>query len=346
MSLERTRKSIENLEQKPHITAAQMFDAITRFVRETFVHNGAEDITQMAQGSREDLILHTYALSEMLLSVIEQNQDIIGKQEDAAQLQDIFSQIGKTRDDLAEKSREIKKLQSQKALLSEKKEKLEQKQKDGWKLKKECDALEKEIDKLNDAAFDDMKQKQEALAEELKQRTMRQEEMHQQICVYHKKIEEETEAAQNAEKEKKKTESEYQRALEQKKDLEKAVRDYAAKKKECEAWILECKTANAQMLQNSEEYTAKCVQIYTAVNSIFHEQYIREHLYTQTGDGSKLTPDTHPDFALFPEQIDSLDSFQTWLDAIQKRIEGLLDVYQEALGSLTECISCMTADQP
>ena len=101
MSLERTRKSIANLEKKQHITTAQMFDVITRLVRETFEHNGAEDISQMAQGSREELIVYAYALSEMLLSTVKQNQDTIQEQEDSAELQNVFSQIEQVRADLS-----------------------------------------------------------------------------------------------------------------------------------------------------------------------------------------------------------------------------------------------------
>ncbi len=103
MSLERTRKSIARLEGMKNITTAQMLDAITRFVRETFVHNGVGHISQMDQGSREELIICAYALSEMLLSVTGQNQETKNGQDDAAELQAVFSQMNQLQADLAEK---------------------------------------------------------------------------------------------------------------------------------------------------------------------------------------------------------------------------------------------------
>ena len=264
MSLERTRKSIANLEKKQHITTAQMFDVITRLVRETFEHNGAEDISQMAQGSREELIVYAYALSEMLLSTVKQNQDTIQEQEDSAELQNVFSQIEQVRADLSEKIQEIKNLQSRKNMLSEEKQRLEQKNDEREKLKEECEALQIKI---------------------------------------------------------------------------------TAEKAECDAWILKYETEHAKIMQNCEEYAAKYAQIYTAINSIFREQYLKEHLYAMTDNGTELTPDNYPEIALFPERIGSLDTFQIWQDAMQTRIEGLLTVYQEALQKLAECTSRMTADR-
>lgn len=302
MSLERTRKSIANLEKKQHITTAQMFDVITRLVKETFEHNGAEDISQMAQGSREDLIIYAYALSEILLSTVKQNQDTIQEQEDSAELQNVFSQIEQVRADLSEKIQEIKNLQSRKNMLSEEKQRLEQKNDEREKLKEECEAL--------------------------------------QI-----KITAEKAAAEKTEKEKLQKQLEYDNILAKKKELEEKVQYYKQQKAECDAWILKYETEHAKIMQNCEEYAAKYAQIYTAINSIFREQYLKEHLYAMTDNGAELTPDNYPEIALFPERIDSLDTFQIWQDAMQTRIEGLLTVYQEALQKLAECTSRMTADR-
>lgn len=344
MSLERTRKSIARLEGMKNITTAQMLDAITRFVRETFVHNGVGHISQMDQGSREELIICAYALSEMLLSVTGQNQETINGQDDAAELQAVFSQMNQLHADLAEKKREIKTLQNQKTVLSVQKKELERQKDAGRKIEKECKSLEEDIKKLKETALPGIEKKRDELEAELEKCNRHYAEVKHQADVYSKKITQELETAQNAEKEKAKKKLEYSRLLEQNKDLEKAVQDYENKKKEYEAWVRECKARRVQMFQNSEEYAARCFQIYTAVNSIFNEGYIKEHLYCQAKKGMIPAADDYPDFALFPDQIDSLDTFQKWLDTIQGRIEGLLAVYQEELKRMAECTGRMTAD--
>lgn len=121
MSLERTCKSIANLEGRRQITTAQMLDVIIRFVEETFVHNGVGDLSEMEHGDREALVIDAYALSRMLLSVVKQNEEMIWEQDDQEKLQDVFSQIEEVRGKLSQKKQEIQEIRNRKKTLEKEK---------------------------------------------------------------------------------------------------------------------------------------------------------------------------------------------------------------------------------
>lgn len=189
-----------------------------------------------------------------------------------------------------------------------------------------------------------MEKKRDDLRRKLQQRAGHHEEILTQISNYNEKIAIENTKTEALEQELAKKESDCRQALEKKNQLEQTIQKLAEQKLSYEAWILECSTKKEQMMQNCEEYMAKYSQIRTAVNSILNEDYIRQHLYFQTGDSANLAAGHYPDLMIFPNRIDSPDALRKWLDTIQNRIGSLLAVYQEQLKKLVECSSRMTAD--
>ena len=71
MSLELSKKGISNLENGGQITVAQMFDFIKRFIKETYKHDGVKKLTDMPEGSSEEVIINAYALSEVIVSMVK-----------------------------------------------------------------------------------------------------------------------------------------------------------------------------------------------------------------------------------------------------------------------------------
>lgn len=344
MNFTRTSKGIARLERESKITVTQMLDFIKRFMAETFEYNGVEGIADMEQGNCENLIINAYVLSDALVSVIKQNEESILKWDDAAELQTVFGQIKEANAELEKKSEAAKKLCAQKEILEAERERLKKQNEKLLEAQNECEMLETDIRKLDDSILADMEQRRDDLRDELATRRKKYEEINTSIRGYELKMNEMNREISKAQNEWSQREAEYGNTVKQKENLERALQELEDKKSECESWISEFRTVNDEMLRSSEEYEARYAQIYTAINSIFGEQYIKEHLFSLDGS-QNLTHGNYPDLSIFPDEVTNIDDFRSWLERIQQRIKSLLGVYQEELRKLLECSVNITRDR-
>ncbi len=344
MSLERTYRSISNLEEENSISTSQLFDFIIGFVSDAYKHSGVKDFSGLEMGDREDLVLNAFALSDMLLSVVGKNDEIILQQDDAAELQKTFSKIKEIRDTLAQKSKEVEELKKKKTELKEETDKLQIENDALLLVRKECEELESEIEKLNDPTLKGIEEKRDSLKNELKDRQDKRSGLDTQIGELEKKIRETKNEHDKAQVKFRESQAEYDAIQGKKKALEEGIEDLERKKKECEEWIATFNSMNAEKADLVEEYNAMYSQILTAINSVFNEEYIREHLFTTNEKGDKPTTDNYPDLALFTDEIKSIEDLKKWIDALEKRITSLLGVYQDELYQLNKCGSSITAN--
>lgn len=344
MSLERTYRSIRNLEAEKNISTSQLFDFIIGFVSEVYKHSGVRDYSGLEMGDREDLVLSAFALSDMLLSVVGKNEDIILQQDDAVEIQNTFSQIKEIRNNLSKKCKEAEALKNTKAELKEEKDKLQIENDALLLIKKECEEMEMEIDRLNDPALEGIEEKKNSLIGELKDRQSKKSVLDDQIEQLEKKIRETKSEQDKTEVVFKEKQAQYDVIKEKKKMLQVGIEELEGKKKECEEWIANFNRMNADKVELIEEYNAMYSQILTAINGVFNEDYIREHLFTTNEKDVKPTTDNYPDLALFTNEIKSIEDLRNWINALEKRIKSLLAVYQDELCQLNKCCSTITAD--
>lgn len=344
MSLERTYKSIRNLENEEQITTSQLFDFMIGFAIEVFKHNGVKDISGMSMGERENLVYYAFDLSNMLLSVINENEDAILRQDDAAELQSIFSQIKELRSELAKKSKDVKRLKEKKARLQEERDKLRKENETLFSVRNECGELEDEIGMLNDPALKGIEEMRDSLRDELRRRQEKYSDLSSEIGELERQINDTNDQCNNAREELANKQSDFDKVIKEKESLEQSTQELEKNKKKCEEWIAGFRNCNSEMMKNIEEYNALYSQIYTAVNSIFNEEYIKEHLFSSEEKNGKPTADSYPDLSLFTDKIESADDLKDWLNTLQCRIKGLLEVYQDELGRLIECSSNIIAD--
>ena len=344
MSLERTYKSISNLENEEQITTSQLFSFINGFVREVFKHNGVKGISGMSMGECGDLVLSAFALSDLLLSVINKNEDAILRQNNAAKLQSTFSEINVLHSELAKKKYEVEELKEKKAKLQEERDKLRKENEYLLSVQNECGELEDEIGRLNDPVLKGIEEKRDSLRDELKKREEKYSDFNSEISGLEKKIRDANNQCNNAREELANKQFDLDRVEKEKETLGQSIQELEKKQKLCEDWIAQFRNDNSEMMKKSEEYNVLYSQIYTAVNSIFNEEYIKEHLFSSEEKNGKPTTDSYPDLALFTDKIDSADDLSDWLNTLQCRIKSLLEIYQDELGRLIECSSSITAD--
>ena len=351
MSLERTYKSLANLENEKHITASQMFDFMVGFVSEIYKHNGIKGISGQDMGDRENLVFNAFALSDMLLSVVKNHQEVILMQDDALALQNIFSQIEDIHKKLSVKSEEIQDLKLKREELVEASEKLQKETQALLEVKKECDSLEDKIKELNDIKLLGVEEKRDSLKNDLRTRQNK----HSIIVENIKSVEAEIavmEGELNKKKDenikisdiKKEKELEFELLSKEKKSLELTLCELEQKKNECDSWIKNFRTIHSEMEKNIEEYSARYREIYLAVNCFLNEEFIRNHLFSNHEGQITLVKDNYPDLDLLTGEIKDVDAFRRWLDALQKRIESLMDVYQEELRKIHDCSSVITGE--
>ena len=103
------------------------------------------------------------------------------------------------------------------------------------------------------------------------------------------------------------------------------------------------KDENFRMIEFSEKYSALYAQIYTSINSIFNESYIRENLFAAKGNNDFKAME-YPDLSIMETPINNVEDLRAWLHAIENRIKGLLTVYQDQLKSLVECSKNITEE--
>jgi novel protein (fragment) len=352
MSLERTYKSLANLENEKHITASQMFDFMVGFVSEIYKHNGIKGISGLDMGDRENLVFNAFALCDMLLSVVNSHQEVILMQDDALALQNIFSQIEDIHKKLSVKSEEIQDLKLKREELVEASEKLQKETQALLEVKKECDSLEDKIKELNDIKLLGVEEKRDSLKNDLRTRQNK----HSIIVENIKSIEAEI-AVMEAELKKKKDENikisdikkekelEFELLSKEKKSLELTLCELEQKKNECDSWIKNFRTIHSEMEKNIAEYSARYREIYLALNCIFNEEFIRDHIFSVKEAQTKLITENYPDLGLFVCEIKNFNDLRRWLDALQKRIESLIDVYQEELRKIHDCSSVITEEK-
>ena len=143
---------------------------------------------------------------------------------------------------------------------------------------------------------------------------------------------------------KKEKEMEYELLSKEKKSLELTLCELEQKKNECDNWIKNFRTIHSEMEKNIEEYTARYREIYLVVNCFLNEEFIRNHLFSNHEGQITLAKDNYPDLDLLTGEIKDVDAFRRWLDALQKRIESLIDVYQEELRKIHDCSSVITGE--
>ena len=340
MSLERTYKSLANLENEKHITASQMFDFMVGFVSEIYKHNGIKGISGLDMGDRENLVFNAFALCDMLLSVVNSHQEVILMQDDTLALQNIFSQIEDIHKQLSVKREEIQDLKLKREELVEASEKLQKETQALLEVKKECDSLVDKIKELNDIKLLGVEEKRDRLKSDLQNRQNRYivivkdiTSIEAEIATIEAKINKKKDENIKISDIKKEKEMEYELLSKEKKSLELTLCELEQKKNECDNWI-----------KNFEEYTARYREIYLVVNCFLNEEFIRNHLFSNHEGQITLAKDNYPDLDLLTGEIKDVDAFRRWLDALQKRIESLIDVYQEELRKIHDCSSVITGE--
>ena len=273
MSLERTYKSLANLENEKHITASQMFDFMVGFVSEIYKHNGIKGISGLDMGDRENLVFNAFALCDMLLSVVNSHQEVILMQDDTLALQNIFSQIEDIHKQLSVKREEIQDLKLKREELVEASEKLQKETQALLEVKKECDSLVDKIKELNDIKLLGVEEKRDRLKSDLQNRQNRYivivkdiTSIEAEIATIEAKINKKKDENIKISDIKKEKEMEYELLSKEKKSLELTLCELEQKKDECDNWIKNFRTIHSEMEKNIEEYTARYREIYLVVN--------------------------------------------------------------------------------
>ena len=343
MSLELSKKGFSNLENGGQITVAQMFDFIKRFIKETYKHDGVKKLTDMPEGSSEEVIINAYALSEVIVSMVKGHEGEILRHDFADELQKTFAEIDSINSEFSKMEKDAQKLIEERVGLKEREAALSQKNAELQVIKKECDKLQESITNLNDSNLEGIAQKRDVLRDELKKREIQKDELEKVVVNLNDCIKKTDSEIVLAEDESKQKEATYKKALERQSELKALISEFEEKKNECEKWIEAFKDENFRMIEFSEKYSALYAQIYTSINSIFNESYIRENLFAAKGNNDFKAME-YPDLSIMETPINNVEDLRAWLHAIENRIKGLLTVYQDQLKSLVECSKNITEE--
>ena len=100
-----------------------------------------------------------------------------------------------------------------------------------------------------------------------------------------------------------------------------------------------------EMEKNIKEYSLRYWEIYLILNCIFNEEFILNNIISLKEARTKLMTENYLDLGLFVCEIKNYNGLRRWLDALQKRIESRIDVYQEELRKIHDCRSVITEEK-
>ena len=339
MEFKKTEGSIVSLENRTSISIDEMLGIVVCVVSDCYKNLDIKDVTDMSITDPKQMVLNLNAVATMLLRAANSNADafnelkstmsqkIIGTVQQLAVVESQYSNVSVDVTDLISKESTLKKKVDDLAAI----------EKEYRRLVEECDSLQKKINLLSDIKLDEIRQRRDSLSAEVAKRQGQRDGLSKEIEGLEQSLNGLNTGIQEDKVQIESINGKIDNAKTEKIRLEGIIANLQKELDEIEKWNREFPEIHKGMLDESKRHEAMMAQLRTSMNGIFSDEFLKDNLFSKTENVAELTPQNYPDLSVVTGKINSVDDLRAWSDAVMKRIQGLLAVYQEELRRLVEC---------
>lgn len=329
MAFEDTRENLAALERLARpIQAEELYELLGLVMDEAYGFSGVLDASALNCGDPARLAQAARYVLGDAIQAADRSRDGIGalSAQGRQECLDARREAERVAAELDEAVQARKGAEEARARLSEARAQLEREKAELAAALDICGALEARIALLGGASLEETRAERDRLREELSALEREDAALREELSGLIPSVGRLRQGRDAAEQERQAVEAVRDDLERQLAQAEDAVRHANARAEEIRQLLDTLEGQNAALLESAAKYTA----LFNALNAVLNEPFLREGLFRPSGGGPIALADS-PDLPALGREFQSAEELRGWMDAVQERIEALINVYREVL---------------